>query len=95
MTRFVVWLTQPARLSTIVGWALIFFVLNIPPFTWLFFVLPPDQFTAFSLLYLGLISITAMIAALGAWWQALQVQVHQEDDADVQEVLDAIQGTSD
>lgn len=88
--RSVDWFVRPRRLSRVVGWALVFFVLNIPPFTILYFVLAYEAFVKFSLLYLGEISILAMVAGLGSWWQSLQVQEHQEADADVQEVLDEL-----
>lgn len=84
------WYADPVRLSPLLGISVIFFIANIPPFVLAFLLMSPKAFTAFSLLYLGLISILAMVAGCGSWWQSLQVQIHQEDDADVQEVLDEV-----
>lgn len=80
------------KLRRFCGWMVIFWTANIPPFVALFVVLDADAFVSFSLLYLGLVSIIALIAAFGSWWQSLRIEEHQQEDADVQEVLDAVTG---
>lgn len=67
-----------------------FWTANIPPFVAAYFLLDTEQFVRLSLLYLGLVSIIALIAAFGSWWQSLRVEERQESDADVQEVLDEV-----
>lgn len=79
-----------AHLRTFCGWMVIFWTANLPPFVAAFFVLDYETFVRLSLLYLGLVSIIALIAAFGSWWQALRVEEHQQDDADVQDVLDVV-----
>jgi hypothetical protein len=68
----------------------IFWTANLPPFVVAFFVLDYETFVRVSLLYLGLVSIIALIAAFGSWWQSLRIEEHQQDDADVREVLDVV-----
>lgn len=89
----VVELVNLALLRKLCGWMVIFWTANLPPFTAAYFLMDRMAFIAFSLLYLGEISIIALIAAFGSWYQSLRVEEHQVEDADVQEVLDEVRQT--
>lgn len=92
--RLVEWITHIPRLRSLCGWMVVFWTCNIPPFTLAFFVLKQDMFVKLSLLYLGEVSIIALVAAFGSWWQSLRIEEHQQDDADVSEVLEAVKEQS-
>ena len=64
----------PSKLRPIIGWATIFFIFNVPVFTALCFVLNTEQLQLLSLIYISEISILAMVAGLGSWWQSLRVE---------------------
>lgn len=80
----------PPWFTSFIGWATVFFALNLVPFTAAFFVMGHDTFVWFSLLYLGEISILAMVAGCGSWWQAARIESAQAADADVQQVVDIL-----
>lgn len=78
------------RLRWWVGFGFWFWLANLPPFTALFFVLGFETFVKVSALYIADISIIALSLACGSWYQSLRVEQHQQDDADVQDVLDVV-----
>lgn len=79
-----------SRLRWWTGFGIFFWLANLPPFTAAYFLLDYETFVKLSLLYLGWVSIIALVLACGSWWQSLRVEQHQADDADVSEVLDAV-----
>lgn len=79
-----------ARLRWLVGFGFWFWLANLPPFTALYFLLGYETFLKVSALYIADISIIALSLACGAWYQALRVEQHQADDADVSQVLNAV-----
>jgi hypothetical protein len=81
----------PPRLKWWVGFGFWFWLANLPPFSALFLILDFEMFVKLSALYIGDLSIIALSLACGAWWQGLVVSEHQQKDADVQEVLDAVE----
>jgi hypothetical protein len=78
------------RLRWWVGFGITFWAANLPPFTALFFILDFETFVKVSALYIADISIVALSLGCGSWYQSLRVEQHQQDDADVQEVLDVV-----
>lgn len=71
-------------------WQFWFWVVQVPFFVLTYLLMSDQAFVSFSLLYLGVITI--ITAALGALSSlvAEKVAQHQVEDADVQEVLDAV-----
>lgn len=84
-------LGDPNNLAKFGMWQFWFWIANLPPFIVAFFLMPTETFARFTLLYLGIATIvTAAIGGLGGW-QTAKVEAHQAEDADVQEVLDAVE----
>jgi uncharacterized protein YqiB (DUF1249 family) len=76
------WLSGPAMMRRLNGWAAVFWVAMIPvsyALHWLS-----------SVTYVSGLSIWALVSGHLSTWQSARVEVRQEKDADVQEVLDEV-----
>ena len=81
---FLTWVNSPQAMRKINGWLTIFWVAMCVPsiaFDWIS-----------SVKYVSFLSLWALIASHWAAWQSARVEVRQDEDADVQEVLDAVRG---
>lgn len=73
---------DPVVMRRINGWLTI---------VWLVAALPVCLFLSSSVPFLVFISVYAVVTGHLSAWQAARVEVVQDEDADVQEVLDAIE----
>ena len=80
---------DPSLMRKVNGWAVWFWLANFPPVI-VVYVFAPETWKQASILYLALVSIYANVSGHWSAWQAARVEVRQEEDADVQDVLDAI-----
>ena len=90
MTKLTEKLASPEFLRKLNGWLTIFWLGNFPPVIFLYFTSTSEEFQKFCLLYLALVSIWANVAGHVSAWQAARIECVQAEDADVQEVLDAV-----
>lgn len=88
---------EPKFMQAANGWLTVFWIANFPPVIALYVLVDSDQFQAFCLLYLALVSIWANVAGHLSAWQASRIEVQQteqqakSDAEDVpQQVVDAL-----
>ena len=76
------WLASPHLMKKLNGWFTIFWIIMIPV----------SIFTGWisSVQYVSALSLWALVSGHWSAWEAARVEVHQADDADVQEVLDEV-----
>lgn len=73
---------DPKFMRAVNGWLTLFWVAMIP-IAYLAGWLK-------SVVFVSALSLWALVSGHWSAWQAARVEVHQEEDADVQEVLDAV-----
>lgn len=71
-------------MQTVNGWLTLFWIAMIPVSIWTGWVK--------SITYVSALSLWALVSGHWSTWQASRVEVHQQEDADVQEVLDVVKG---
>lgn len=71
-------------MQTVNGWLTLFWIAMIPISIWTGWVK--------SITYVSALSLWALVSGHWSTWQASRVEVHQQEDADVQEVLDVVKG---
>lgn len=73
---------EPSFMRSANGWLTVFWLCMIPV----------SIITGWisSVQYVSALSLWALVSAHWSAWQAARVEVHQADDADVQEVLDVV-----
>lgn len=76
---------DPKFMRKVNGWLAIFWIAMIP------ISIATGWVT--SVTYVSALSLWALVSGHWSAWQAARVEVKQEEDADVQEVLDAVNGT--
>jgi len=74
--------TSPLAMRRVNGWLTIFWIAMIP------ISLATGWIS--SVTYVAMLSLWALVSGHWAAWQAARVEVHQDEDADVQEVLDEL-----
>lgn len=74
--------TSPIAMRRLNGWLTIFWIAMIPI----------SLLTGWigSVTYVAVLSLWALVSGHWAAWQAARVEVHQDEDADVQDVLDEL-----
>ena len=75
-------MTNPVLMKRVNGWLTVFWIAMIPVSIacgWLS-----------SVQYVSALSLWALVSGHWSAWLAARVEVHQEEDADVQDVLDAV-----
>lgn len=75
---------NPRLMQTVNGWLTLFWIAMIPISIWTGWVK--------SITYVSALSLWALVSGHWSTWQASRVEVHQQEDADVQEVLDVVKG---
>lgn len=73
---------DPIFMRRVNGWLTLFWIAMIPV----------SLITGWisSVTYVAVLSLWALVSGHWAAWQAARVEVHQSEDADVQDVLDAV-----
>ena len=77
---------DPKFMRKVNGWLTIFWI----------FMIPVSMVTGWisSVTYVAALSLWALVSGHWSAWQAARVEVHQEEDADVQDVLEAVEKIS-
>ena len=74
---------DPAFMRRVNGWLTVFWICMIPISIALGWIT--------SVAYVSALSLWALVSGHWSAWQAARVEVRQEEDADVQDVLDAVE----